>query len=222
MAYSISVIIPTRRRFELCCKSLDSLFSKATHPEKIEVMIGYDNDDVETANQIKEYYKGKENIKFYEYPRFGYKYLNKYVNDLSSKATGDWLFLWNDDAIMTTYNWDDIVYEYNDMFCCICPMSNIGYTGLFPIIPKKWVELTGHFSLNCSNDTWVEDIARILEIYVNEYRIYIMHDREDLTGNNNDSTYIERVYDSEYYYSDEQKDARKNDANKILAYLNTN
>ena len=219
MTYLVSAILPTRGRFELCCRSIDSLFSTAINPDSIEVLIGYDNDDIEAANKLKEYYKNKENIRFFEYPRYGYKYLNKYVNDLSLKSNGQWLFLWNDDAIMETYGWDEYILSYEDRFCCICPMSNIGYTGLFPLIPKKWVELTGHFAQNCSNDTWVEDIARTVGIYVDEYRINIMHDRGDLTGNNKDSTFCERVYDTEYYYSEEQKAMRQIDANKISEYL---
>jgi hypothetical protein len=220
MSYSISVILPTRGRFELCCKSLDSLFNNAEDPHKIEVMIGYDNDDINIANQIKHYYRGRENIRFYEYPRYGYKYLNKYVNDLSLKANGKWLFLWNDDAIMESYGWDNVINAYN-RFCCICPRTNTGHFGLFPIIPKKWVEITGHFSLNCSNDSWVEEISQDLNINIKEYNIYITHDRGDVTGNNRDTTFYEREYDNTYG-SEEQKQLRKNDATKIVEYLKNN
>lgn len=215
--YLVSVILPTRGRFDMCCKSIDSLLNKSKNLHDIEVLIGYDNDDTETTLKLKSYYMNNVNIKFFEYPRFGYKYLHKYVNDLSFKSNGNWLLLWNDDAIMETEHWDEIIRSYNNNFVCICPASNIGYCGLFPIIPRKWIEITGHFSLNCSNDTWVEDVSNSVGIKVDDTRIYIMHDRADLTGNNKDTTYIEREYDSEKYR--EQVELRNIDSGKISQFL---
>jgi hypothetical protein len=37
----------------------------------------------------------------------GYDSLHEYYNELASKATGDWLMLWNDDAVMETEGWDE-------------------------------------------------------------------------------------------------------------------
>jgi len=216
----VSVLLPTRNRHEMCRKSINSLFKSARIPSCIEILIAYDSDDLESSNILKETYKDTENIHIFEYPRYGYKHLHKYVNDLSTKATGKWLVLWNDDALMETVHWDDILRSYGDKFCCICPYSNIGGCGLFPFIPKKWVEITGHFSLNCHLDTWVEDVSAMINLRINDNRIRIMHDRGDLTGNNKDSTYYEREYDTEYYYSSEPAQQRANDARLILDYMN--
>lgn len=34
----------------------------------------------------------------------------------------------------------------------------------FPIIPKKWIELIGYYSLSTANDSWVEYVARMTNI----------------------------------------------------------
>ena len=41
----ISILLPTRGRTEVLRKSLLSLTQKATHPERIEILFGIDEDD---------------------------------------------------------------------------------------------------------------------------------------------------------------------------------
>ena len=41
----ISILLPTRGRRETLRKSLNSLVSKAKHPERLEILFGVDEDD---------------------------------------------------------------------------------------------------------------------------------------------------------------------------------
>jgi hypothetical protein len=96
---------------------------------------------------------------------------------------------------------------------------------LFPIIPRKWVELTGRWSNNGACDSWIELISNELHISLYEDDIKIYHDRFNLTGNNLDEIYTESVDDKKYifhnFFTEEQHNERKKDSEIIRAYLNT-
>ena len=54
----------------------------------------------------------------------GYEQLNVYVNLLCHSSTGGWLFLWNDDAIMQTKDWEVEIQKYDGQFKCLAPKDN--------------------------------------------------------------------------------------------------
>lgn len=226
----ISVLLPTRKRFDLLNKCISSLIESAKNfKDNVEILLAMDIDDSETISKVCLKYKDFNNIKIVITPRYGYKYMHKYVNLLCSVSSGDWLFLFNDDATMESKDWDLEVLKYNGNFCIVNPsVSNGTFGGMpFPIIPKEWFDIVGHFSLNCSCDTWIQDISKLLAnekllgLNIDEYteNIITHHDRCEETGNNNDSTYQERVYDDNVFYSNESMILRVEDANKLRYYL---
>ena len=60
-------------------------------------------------------------------------------------------------------------------------------------MPIDWYLLIGYFSLNAQNDAWVSTIAKALDV-LKPIDIDVLHDRFDLTGNNDDDTFRNRVY----------------------------
>jgi hypothetical protein len=64
---------------------------------------------------------------------------------------------------------------------------------IFPIFPWDWFRLLDHISLHGQNDAWISEIAYLLNI-MEDIDIEAIHDRADITGNNNDSVFQERVY----------------------------
>jgi hypothetical protein len=52
--------------------------------------------------------------------------------------------------------------------------------------------------------------------------ISILHDRADLTGNNEDAVYARRELAKEHFHSAEMATARARDVQVILAYLDQN
>ena len=50
----VSILLPTRKRFDLMLKSVKSLYDKATFPENIELLLWFDDDDLESISRIKE------------------------------------------------------------------------------------------------------------------------------------------------------------------------
>lgn len=125
-------------------------------------------------------------------PRHGYAQLHRYYNELAGWAEGDWLLLWNDDALMVTAGWDEIVHSHSpDVVLSPSTVHNPLCT--FPIVPRRFVEAIGHFSLNAHCDTWWQEIAEELGVLCWP-PIRVEHDRADLTGRNDDSVFRERQY----------------------------
>lgn len=193
----VSVLLPARGRPEPLLESLRSLIDTATKPERIEVLIAFDNDDVDTINyctaNILPYLDSKK-CKFtvVKFERLGYIRLNEYLNHLTKYSHGSWFFFWNDDAVMTTYAWDTVIRENSKEFALLRAETNHEHPyAIFPILPRKWVEVTGHLSPHQINDAWTSQVAWMLDI-VKTVPIYIEHERYDLTGKNNDEVFKNR------------------------------
>ena len=217
----LSILCPTRRRYERLVQSLDTLFDKSSGDNELELLLAFDDDDLSTRDKCKKYID--ENFKDVETKysiteRYSYVHLNKYINDLCAIATGDWLVFWSDDVLMETQDWDKIIEEHKDEFLLLSPVvsNRPEFPGtMFPILPKKWYDELGHFSLNCHNDTWVEEIAKSLGIF-KFVPMYVNHIRRQIM----DSTAQERVEDTENFLSEENKRLRKEDADKLRKFVN--
>lgn len=191
----VSILLPTRNRFDMVVNSINSLFNTCSSIENFEILIALDNDDIETSNNLKSYLKDKTNVKLFFYERQFYRGLHNYYNDLCLKSSGTSLLLWNDDAIMRSMNWDLEILNNHTNFTVLNPKVDtmehywreIGV--LFPIIPKEWVEVTGKMSCVPSCDSWVDVISKRLNILTPLGSVVISHDRADVTGNNNDQTF---------------------------------
>lgn len=194
----ISILLPTRRRFEMCKKSMESLYQTCYSEDNFEILIAYDSDDIHTTNQLRDYFRNKTNIYYFEYERKHYRGLHHYINDLSLKAKGSSLFFWSDDCLVTSHHWDlEVLRAHNEGFYMLSPkVANMeSYWRdcgvLFPIIPKKWVEITGVFSAIPANDSWIDVLSKKLNVYRLLESVVLIHDRFNESGNNYDENYIE-------------------------------
>jgi len=217
----VSVILPTRQRFESLHLSVRSLLDRLAGSE-IEFLLGLDEDDQETTERLK--VRPVPFSTIWITPRLGYRNLHVYVNQLSARATGDWLFLWNDDALMETEAWDDEVARFEGELVVVNPQSNHGNHQLgnciFPIVPKRMFDLLGHFSLSNHNDTYVEYIANYLGIR-RDVPIYVNHDRADFTGANNDAVYAEREFTTAEFAGPENQGHIRRDIEILQPYVGT-
>ena len=191
----VTILLPTRKRVEMAIKSINSLYENALSEENFEILIAFDNDDLETEQLLRNYYQTKSNIKFYSFERQFYRGLHNYYNELSLKSTGSSLVLWNDDALMKSKNWDSEILKNHNNFVVLNPKvdtmedywKNVGV--LFPIIPRKWVEITEKMSCVPSCDSWIDVISKRLNILSPLENVVISHERADITGNNDDQTF---------------------------------
>jgi hypothetical protein len=209
----ISVLVPSRERPDLLARSIDSLGEG-----EFEVLVRVDEDDprLDAYSRFPGVVVG---------PHHGYAGLHHYYDELAARANGDWLFLWNDDCIMETRDWIEVVRSFDGKMAVLNPNTNHDNweidMNVFPVLPRKMFELIGHFSLMNHNDSWVEFVARDAGIMV-RVPITILHDRADLTGNNHDGVYARRELAHEYFHSAEMASARARDAAVIREYLDRN
>lgn len=227
----ISVLLPTRGRTDVLKKSLESLIDNANDPTRLEILLGLDDDDEKTRPYIEKHIAPYMQEKSVEcraniFEPLGYEKLNIYVNTLASSATGQWIFFWNDDAIMETKGWDDIIESKNGEFKLFAPKDNHeGHPyAILPILPMDWFRLLDHLSMNAQNDAWLSHIAYMLDIF-ERVDFEFIHDRADITGNNDDETFQNRKYmegnpsDPKDFGHADMQNARVNSAHKIAWFL---
>lgn len=212
----ISILCPTRARPELYKRSIVSLLDNADNPANVQILARLDEDDDYHA------YEGLPGMLLVDLP-YGYEGQHRYNNQLAEHATGDWLMIWNDDALCKTQSWDSIIESHAGRFELLSLDNNQPKAyGCFPVVPRKWFEACGHLSLDCRVDTWLNEVAKGAGCFVDEPRVYIFHDRADLTGNNDDEVYKTRYLHADFYTSfdkPEMQAARQADVEVIRALL---
>lgn len=194
---NISVKMATRGRPELALESMKSCIETADDPSGIEFLVAVDDDDQATIDYVNNtmvpYFEEADvDFQCFVQPRLGYARLNVYDNQLATESRGRWLLTWNDDARMESKGWDTEVLSHNGQFAVLRMQDNHGHPyAIFPIIPRDWVVFFGTCSPFPYIDAWISQVA-----YPNDAVIQLksrcLHDRHDLTGNNNDDTYKER------------------------------
>jgi hypothetical protein len=208
-----------------------TLADLAADKKGLEILLAFDEDDLDSfswfneniAPMLDDLGVGYSALGF---ERLGYLRLNEYLNSLAKHATGDWLLFWGDDAIMHSQSWDQQIIAHQGFNILRMPAHRQHPYAIFPIIPKAWVDLFGYISPHQLTDSWVSQIAYMLDIMHN-IDIEITHDRFDLTGNNNDETYKNRPMlegnpkDIRDFNHPGWRQRRINDAKKLSDYLKT-
>ena len=214
--------------------AIESLYTTCNSVDNFEILVAVDNDDQDTTSEIKKYTETKGNITIHTFERQFYKGFHNYINALVPLSQGKSLFLWNDDCIMKSREWDSTIINYHKSFCVLNPLVDtmVHYCRsnkniLFPIIPRAWFDVTGRWANNAACDTWIQDISRDLNLTIDVDSIVITHDRHDVTGNNNDAVYNEGREDvssfiRDDFYSQAQFIQRDIDKQKIQNYLSSN
>lgn len=197
----ISVIIPTRKRIKLLRNSIDSLINNLSSVEGIDLLIAADNDDIETIKYIENElvpHLDKKNVmmRSFNFNRLGYKNLHLYANYLANESRGEWVMLWNDDAVMKTKNWDKKIMKYTGQFKVLRFKDNHNShpNAIFPCVPRDWVTLFETFSPHMAMDSWISHVAYLSGIMHNCHEINVFHNRFDLVGTNPDEVAAEREH----------------------------
>ena len=185
----ISVLLPSRGRPESLGESVTSLIGLAADPFAVEVLVGADPDDPETAGRdwTAEWEAGW-GVQCWTAPeRYGYAQLHRYYNHLAGMAKGEWLLLWNDDARMLTQGWDQVLAAQEPGVLWLGSNQGQYY---FPAWPRAWSDAWGHTSLSPNVDVWVSEVGTRLGL-ARPVPAGILHDRKDITGGHDDATYAE-------------------------------
>lgn len=196
---TISVLLPTRGRTEALDRSIHSLLDTAADASRVQILLAFDSDDEVGTTHFNQHLVNQlraRGVKFkaIQFNRLGYLNIHMYYNELAKHATGDWLFVWNDDAFMNTAGWDQVIDQYQSQMKVLKVHTHREHPySIFPIVPRTWLDTLGHLSGHQMIDAWISQIAYMLDI-IEIVDIDVTHDRHDLTGNNADNTYQGRSY----------------------------
>jgi hypothetical protein len=198
MKYSIAVLLPTRGRTDALSRSVMSLFNRAVKPDSVQLLLAFDDDDTEGMEHFQDALEPwlidkKVNYEAQVFERMGYTRLNEYVNALALASDADWMMFWNDDAMMDTAGWDKVIASHTGEFKCLSVHTHRDHPySIFPIVPREWLDCLSYLSPHQISDAWLSQQAYLLDIF-ERVPIWVTHDRHDLTGNNNDATYQQRI-----------------------------
>jgi len=229
MKADISILLPTRGRTTALQTSVGSILDKASDAGTIEILLAFDHVDQSSFQWFEQHIAPEidhagAHYACFGFDRLGYIRLNEYVNYLAGQAQGDWLFFWGDDAIMETQAWDHRIREVRDFRVLRIPTHNCHPYAIFPIVPRTWYDLFGYISDHQLTDSWVSQIAYLLDIMHN-IEVTVTHDRFDLTGNNKDDTWKNRPMlegrpeDPRDFNHITYRNRRMNDAGRICEML---
>ena len=196
MKADISVLLPTRGRTDALKRSLLSLADQANDTANFDIWLAFDHDDTESFQWFQQNIAPEltdRGVKFTAmgFDRLGYIRLNEYLNALARQAQGQWFLFWGDDAVMQSEDWDLRILEVNRFRILRMPTHNQHPYAILPIIPRRWFDLFGYISAHQLTDSWVSQVAYMLDI-MHDIDVEVLHDRFDLTGNNHDDTWQNR------------------------------
>jgi hypothetical protein len=195
--YDIAVLLPTHKRTDALRRSLFSLIDLAHDLDSMQFRFGIDNNDdigldYFTDNIQPELDARDINYEALGFEPLGYAGLNQYFNTLARDADADWLFVWCDDAIMQTQDWDQRIRECTGEFKLLKVHTHNEHPySIFPIYPAEWIETLGYISRHQMGDAESSQMAYWLDI-MKIIEVDVTHDRADLTGNNKDEAYQKR------------------------------
>jgi len=192
--YSIAVLLPTRSRTHKLLQSLTSLIDHAHDGNSIHFVLGFDRDDKQGLDGFRDQvqpYLQQQSAKFtaLTFEPMGYENLNRYYNSLAQHARADWLFVWNDDAVMQTRNWDSEIQKYNGRFLLLKVHTHNEHPySIFPIVPREWLDVLGHLSehqmidAELSQSAFCLDIMQVIDVHVAHNQIELTNDKQDALG----------------------------------------
>ena len=199
----ISVLLPTRGRTTTLLHSIESLLTTATHPDQIEILLAMDRDDTASIQYATEVIVSRwpNNIHIYQMNPLGYGQLHVYYNTLSSLAQGYWFMVWNDDTVMQTTGWDKVLDQYQSYPMPLLRSNVVNMQhpfALFPIIKRTWCETLSTLSHLSHIDRFIYNVMQNItpahkDKWIINIPVDVLHDRADLTGNNQDETFRNSV-----------------------------
>lgn len=228
--YSVAVLLPTRGRTNPLTRSVTSLFELCADKSQIKLVLAFDNDDtvgLEHFETSVQPWLDEHDVEYTAigFERMGYASLNRYYNELARHASADWYFVWNDDAVMQTQGWDNVIKSYTGQFRLLKIHTHFEHPySIFPIVPHDWYALFSHFSRHQMIDAELSQIAYMLDL-IEIVDIHATHERADLVGKEEDATDRARIrfegnpmnpYD---FHNRQVTDQRISDAERIAQHM---
>jgi hypothetical protein len=184
--YSIAVLLPTRSRTDALTTSVTSIIDLAHNVSRIQLIFGFDDDDATGLNHFTTVIQpllDKRGVAYeaQSFKSMGYAGLNRYYNHLAKSTQSDWLFVWNDDAVMETQGWDQVIEQYTGQFKLLKVHTHNDHPySIFPVMPRAWYNLMNHLSRHQMIDAELSQLAFLLDI-MQVIDVDVTHNQVELT-----------------------------------------
>lgn len=191
--YSVAVLLPTRGRTTALTDSVTSVVNQAHDRSCIQILFGFDDDDtvgLEHFETVIQPFLDDHNVDYEAqvFESMGYAGLNRYYNHLAKSASADWLFVWNDDAVMNTQGWDSVITRYTGQFKLLKVHTHNEHPySIFPIVPCTWVDALGTLSRHQMIDAELSQHAYMLDV-MQIVDIDVIHEQSELTGQHDETS----------------------------------
>jgi hypothetical protein len=184
--YSIAVLLPTRSRTDALTTSVTSIIDLADNISHLQLIFGFDDDDTVGLGHFRtviQPFLDKHGVSYeaQAFQSLGYAGLNRYYNHLAKSTSADWLFVWNDDAVMETQGWDSVIEQYTGQFKLLKVHTHHDHPySIFPIIPRAWYDLMNHLSRHQMIDAELSQLAFLLDL-MQVIDVNVTHNQVELT-----------------------------------------
>ena len=229
--YSIAVLLPTRSRTDALTTSVASIVNLANDVSHIQLLFGFDNDDQTGLNHFKtviQPFLDKHDVTYeaHAFNSMGYAGLNRYYNHLAKSTSADWLFVWNDDAVMETQGWDTVIEQYTGEFKLLKVHTHNDHPySIFPIVPRAWYDLMNHLSRHQMIDAELSQLAFLLDI-MQVIEVDVTHNQVELTKDTTDLQkpkvrFEGNPYNPHDFHHPQNTAQRRRDCDTISDYMRT-
>jgi hypothetical protein len=137
----IDVLLPSRGRPELLASSIRSLRLTAACPRSVQIHVGADSDD-----PLTDWVAAGLHARCYLFDPQGYDRLHVYYQHMAQASSGQWLLVWNDDAVMLTQGWDEVLWGLPPSVLVADLQSHHSPMCCFPAVRREAVVAAGKFS----------------------------------------------------------------------------
>jgi hypothetical protein len=227
--YSVAILLPTRGRTTSLTDSVTSIVSRAGDRSRIQIVFGFDTDDtvgLEHFEGVIQPFLDDHDVDYeaQAFESMGYEGLNRYYNHLAKSADADWLFVWNDDAVMETQNWDRVIESYTGQFRLLKVHTHNEHPySIFPIVPSQWFDLLGTLSRHQMIDAEISQNAYMLDL-IEIVDIDVTHEQSELTGKQDSTSQRKNRFegnpqDPRDFHFKSTVQARIDDCKKIAEYM---
>jgi hypothetical protein len=195
------------------------------------LLFGFDNDDeigLAHFTDVIQPFLDEKGVDYEAqgFESMGYAGLNHYYNYLAKSTSSDWLFIWNDDAVMETQGWDSVIEKYTGQFKLLKVHTHNDHPySIFPIVPRAWYDIMQHLSRHQMIDAELSQMAFVLDL-MQVIDVDVTHNQVELTKDTSDplkpKVRFEGNPSNSYdFHNPKITQQRYQDCNVIAGYMKT-
>jgi len=169
MSLLLSVLIPSRGRFDKLLRCIQSWHETASDPQAFEVRVKFDTDDSGSLVRVGELEKFGNVTVLIDERMSGYGSIDYFCTKMADESKAPWITVFNDDAMVYGKGWGDqlrevptsgfiVQPEINQLNSSIYPLCE---GGAFPIVPNGFWKAFGMDTIKAPSDYHFEELRKM-------------------------------------------------------------